>query len=116
MGETCVFLEYLHFYQGGYKLSALGDGGYERPNEGPLPRVGPLSPKSVLLRGKLAEGILLTYEKAMVYLSISSLTRLGHFLGQEPGLIHFGDLRAMLGLVWVAETASLPPCPLLSGG
>lgn len=37
--------------------------------------------QSVLLRGKLAEGILQTYEKGVVYWSISSLTRLGPFLG-----------------------------------
>lgn len=74
--------------------------------------MGPLSPKSVLLRGKLAEGILLTYEKGVVYWSISSLTRLGPFLGQEPGFIHFGDLRVMLDLVWVAETACPAPLPL----
>ena len=80
----CVLSECLHFYQGGYKLSGLGGGGYEQPNEGPLHRVGPLSPKSVLLRGKLAEGNSPTYKKAVVYWSVSSLSRLGPFLGLNP--------------------------------
>lgn len=79
----CAFLECLHFYHDGYNLSALRDGGYEWPNEGPLHRVGALSPKSVPLRGKLAEGISPTYEKTVVYWSISSLTRLGPFWGRN---------------------------------